>query len=939
VVDSVEGPTAATRRSAVPAHRPTGMSDAQAGATLIESLNRLSELPGPGPTLQRKLPAFRRLARDLGGDPGGAPVAPSRLLRLLARAGWDEQAERLKPGGPLRKNEKEIFAAVEAASRDLAGQAARWIERDLAATVVRLLSAMWRHADREKSRRRALDFSDLEIKTLHLLETHPEVVRSYQARFKHILVDEYQDVNPVQARIVRVLAGDRPNSLFAVGDPKQSIYRFRGADIAQFQGLWQEMEQRGAAFQLKSNYRSHRRLVEAVNAFFDRRIFKGRPPVEMHPARTEPAPAAGASPVERPRIQWLVFDFGDAGAAGRRELEAKILAARIRRMVEDRLAYGDVALLFRATSSLYLYEEAMREARIPYELVKSGTAFRSQEALDLLNALTVLIDPSDTVGWLGFLRSPMAGLSDDAILSLAETGDVRNYFLGRSELPELSDRDREAAARTLRLVDQGRKIERKIRTPLALLDWIVAETGYLAILKGLPQSDARRRNLETLRSAAAQYAEHRPDPHVAFLEAAWRMVERNERESGMDVPARDAVKLMTIHQAKGLEFPVVILPDLLRSESVRTPDFCVVPDSARLTLAARVKLAGLAEKFPTPRWRAAKEELVLSESEEQKRLLYVAMTRAQDLLVLPGPATPAPGGRTVWEMLYEFLAEEGEHVERVTASLPGGPAAREEDTPLLDRLSRVELRPAPPPALIRVRTVRQATAIKEIVEGAAAPPSISRTPDPYAVALGILAHEALEDADFFLDADRQTRRLDEYLRDRQPWLFLPAKRMDQLQKNIARFFQSPLMERLRTERPTLYKEYPFTFRLRGAATRRSAVPAHRPTGMSDAQAGAEQEVWIRGKIDLLILGKAGPEIYDYKYTDPTPTFGPYEGQLLAYALAACDAFDAPAVTVGLQFLSGAQPILAKEISREEAGRGIESLLRVTPPRPARSETS
>src|SRR3990167_8977720 len=90
VVDSVEGPTAATRRSAVPAHRPTGMSDAQAGATLIESLNRLSELPGPGPTLQRKLPAFRRLARDLGGDPGGAPVAPSRLLRLLARAGWDE---------------------------------------------------------------------------------------------------------------------------------------------------------------------------------------------------------------------------------------------------------------------------------------------------------------------------------------------------------------------------------------------------------------------------------------------------------------------------------------------------------------------------------------------------------------------------------------------------------------------------------------------------------------------------------------------------------------------------------------------------------------------------------------------------------------------------------------------------------------------------------
>lgn len=880
-------------------------------AAVIRAIRTLTELPEPGATLFKKIPAWAGLSQKLSES----PLRPDAVLRSLARAGWDEKEERLKPGGALKKMEKELFADLEVSSRMLAEQAAGMCEREISATLGRLLSAMWKNAEREKTRRRALDFSDLEIKTLRLFENHPEVTEAYQERFKHILVDEYQDVNFVQARIIRLLAGNRPRSLFAVGDPKQSIYKFRGADVEQFQTLWSEMEKREAAFALKSNYRSHPRLVRAVNSFFDGRIFCGNPPVRMEPGRVTPSPFEG----DRPRIQWLSFDLGETNATERREREARILAEHIRQLAQasaGKLGYGDFALLFRATSSLYLYEEAMRRAQIPYELVKSGTAFRSQEVLDLLNALTVICDSSDKVSWLGFLRSPLAGLSDDGILALAESGDIRNYFLGRggaarptagrSGGPNLNPIDSSAAEKTLRFIQQAKLTERKTRSPLSLLDWIISETGYFSILSGLPQSDARCRNVEILRAAAAAYGQHRPDPHIAFLETAWRMVDRNERETGMDPPASDRVKLMTIHQAKGLEFPVVILPDLLRSEPVRTPDFYVVTGSERLSLAARIKIAGTAEKFPTPAWKDAKDRAAVSDGEEQKRLLYVAMTRPQDLLILPGP-DEAVKGHSVWEMLYQFLKEEREHVEILSAGhLPDfekhGPPAS-----LSAHLRQIPIRPAVPPKLSTPLPVRSATSFHRREAQTPERPKkrhAAGATGVFAVSLGTMAHEILEQIDLGIEAGDQIKQMRDCLKDRLRWISIPKKLADQLAENLENFFRSTLADRLRREAHQVWKEYPFTLILN-------------PPG--------SESVRVRGKIDLLIFGQDGVRIYDYKYTDAGDGFGDYEGQLMAYALAACHAFDLDEVTVGLQFLTGEQVLREKPVSRAGAERALMKL--------------
>ena len=879
-------------------------SGAPSPAMLRNAIEAILGRAEPGATIQKKARDWQDLCAALT-----EPVPDAAgILRALTRAGWDEKTERLRPGGVLKKSEAEAFASVETTSRMLAANAADVCQQRAGSTLKRLTLSMWRHAESEKARRRALDFADLELKTLKLFETYPEITAAYQERFTHILVDEYQDVNAVQAKLVRILSGGRPRSLFAVGDPKQSIYLFRGADITQFQTLWTGMSERGAAFELKRNFRSHPRLVRAVNDFFDKRVFGGSPPVEMVPAKPS------ADPEGRPRIQWLNIAFDDARSSERREIESARIVAHISRLmdlpagdvVEDRaMSFGDVALLFRATTSLYIYEETFRRAQIPYELVKSGTAFQSQEVLDCLNVLTVFTDPSDAVSWLGFLRSPMAGISDDGIFVLAKSGDIRNYFLENGPMPAgSSDADRQAVERARELYRRG-SAERKIRTPLSLLDWLIAETGYGTILSGMPQPAARLRYIEALRTLAAQYGCSRPDPFTAFLETAWRMVDRREKESGSDSPDSDAVKLMTIHQAKGLEFPVVLLPDLLRPERNDTPDILVTRREGGVALSARVKLPGLAQAFATRRWTEDREMLAEGDHEEQKRLLYVAMTRAQDLLVLPGPDAQVRG-HSIWELLYVFLKEEPRHVEVVETAM-----TRMADLPApistAGRLPHVRLAPA---TLARVYPSRRIVTPSSFA--AKRPLQVRETkPRPrversaaYAVELGTLAHNALQHLDLSAPADRQAKQLDRFLKSRLRWTPIPAKPAEQLLDDLRNFLRSPMAERMRTERRIVRREYPFEMGLE------SGKPA----------------LFVRGKVDLLIAGGSSVEIYDYKYQPPMSSLGDYEGQLMAYALAACRAFDLTLVTVGLQFLMGDQALVRREVGADEAENILRRIL-------------
>lgn len=869
------------------------------------ALDEILNVPEPGKTLTARAGALRALRTALDAK----PLEAAHSLRLLAKAGWDPVHERIKPGGTLKKNEKEIFIILETESRAFAADAAAALESQLTATFTRLLCAMWSHAEREKARRRSLDFADLEMKLHELFQSHPLIAEKYHRRFKHVLVDEYQDVNIVQAGIIRAIVGDPPIGLFAVGDPKQSIYRFRGADIEQFQTLWRDMEKRGSSFHLKRNYRSDPRIVHAVNALFDGRIFQADMPVEMvaaHPAGTDTG---------RARIQWWSFKHEDELSSQRRENEARILTDGIRRMIresagtEKPLEFGDFTMLFRATTSLFLYEEALRKERIPYELIKAGTAFRSQEVFDVLNAVTVAVDPSDSVAWLGFLRSPMAGLSDNAIFSLSRGRELHGFFIHDIEFPpDLSPEDREAAKWARQLAAAAAEHRRNL-SPAAFLEWLLRETGYPVILNGLPQSEARMRYVDALRTLATGYEQRRPDPYVAFLEAAWRMVDRSERETGADAGAENKVKLMTIHQAKGLEFPVVILPDLVRSENTTAPDVFVTPseDDRHVELAIRVKPAGTRISFKTPRWNATRQDWAARESEEQKRLLYVAMTRAEQYLVISGPDQVGGSGRSLWGLISDFLKEPNGFVETYPMIVSKDREEHSEET-ILTRIpaTRMEHPPAVPTADYPIYCSARAFGADAAKPPAATVRKTGGTKmrgdghDAMAVELGVLAHEMLQRVDLSLPAQKQVAWMDEELDTRLLWVPLPPKLADSLRENLTRFFHTPLAERLRTSWPSVRREYPFTCILTG-----------------DGGGGAPS-IGIRGVVDLLVLNRDDALIVDYKYMEPSADFGANEGQMMIYAMAACRAFDLPRIDTGIQFLTGKQTLIQRPITRTEA---------------------
>lgn len=597
----------------------------------------LRQLKTKGNDDSRKL---LRSARGMAASGAGDDTI-RRLAYAAAGASVDEalkslRAEAREEAAPLLS---EFVGAAQALGAHLAADVFGWA------------AGFAGHYRDAKLSRSVLDFQDLLLLAARLLRDKPEVRLYFQRRFKAFFVDEFQDTDPLQAEVIAYLCeapGARParrmedvrladGKLFAVGDPKQSIYRFRRADVQvydRFKGLF------GAtAFgedrtrQIFCNWRSVPRLLEWFNLLFER-LLAGRPEPGVYQAShvaLQPPPGARPTPEAAPAVIALYpprnLTTGDWKAPDARLHEAQFVAKTIRKAVDGELplgvgpvSYRDFALLFRALSDVDIYEDALDVHDVPYRVIGGKRFYKREQIVETLAVLQAVDDPLNEAAILGALRSSFFGISDEELLRYHERGGQWNYLLTEQQEGPVGE-----GMRTLAAWHQRRNRV----PPQALLREVFDATKAPQAFLLKPAGPQRAANLEKLSSQlrALGAATGNFGAVVRHLTAV-QEAELPEEESSVLEPGDDFVRILSMHKAKGLQFPVVVLPDLAREFQDRTGPLLFNRRDGRVGLEL---LRGIrSEDYE----QLAAEEFGNQRAEE-RRLLYVACTRAEKLLVVP----------------------------------------------------------------------------------------------------------------------------------------------------------------------------------------------------------------------------------------------------------------------------------------------------------------
>lgn len=820
--------------------------------------------------------------------------------------------------GALPKDVKPIWDAVKAAWASVQDAFAATRQVAIARELVGLVDRIGEAYAAEKRRVGALDFSDLVRRTRDLLRDDLEVRREAKKRVGALLVDEFQDTNGLQLDLVRLLAEardeERPatdcaalpleRAVFcAVGDRKQSIYEFRGADVALFKELTEQARE-GRDYRLHAltrSWRSRPGLVHFANGIFEALLAPSARPYEVGwvPAEDALAPQRdeGGPWAEAPAVQLLESD-PELGAEDRRPYEAALVADHVARllssgrMVEEKggevrpLRGADVALLLRAFTHLPLYQKALGDRGIP-SLVVNGRGFhRSREVRDLGALLLVLADPWDRFASAAVLRSPFAAISDDALVLLHEQGRVELGRHGKGCAAELPADDAARVARIGALVARlAREVDRL--GPAAVLRLAIAETGYGAVLAAAPGGEQRLANVEKLLGRLEAAA------GISTLAAAQELLARSDdpddRESPADVAAvadPRAVRILTVHASKGLEFPVVVLPELGAGDP---PETSAVRFDRKRGLAIKPTDA-LRERLSDAHADEVIEEGKARRDAESRRLLYVAITRARDLLVLCGEKGTR-GGKGTWRaMIDEALPRVEALVERVPRPPVLGSGSVAAEVPAVGAGDRAEgeklvASVSPPP----IRPAGFVAAVTELAElsrcerryfyriiagldehGGAGPlgdlpeagddlPGLDR------LARGQLAHRILECADLSLAQRDPAAAVAAVLA--QEGLDAELPEVAAVAADAEAFLAGELGKKLASSPSNrVFRELPFALELQGSEGTRLA---------------------LRGQIDLLFVdGDGAVHLIDYKHAKGGKEPEAYAFQLRTYALAA-----------------------------------------------------
>jgi ATP-dependent helicase/nuclease subunit A len=537
-----------------------------------------------------------------------------------------------------------------------------------------LLTGFGRAYDARKRARGAVDFDDLELRAAQLLRERADVRAAWSERFELLMVDEFQDTSPRQLAILAAL--EREN-LFTVGDELQSIYGFRHAQVSLFRARRAQLAEHGRSLELARNFRGRAPLLEVVNAVFAQRFGPGFTPLI---AAREDA-ADGDDGGSEPRVEllltsrrgWNGEEERPVSATPRwRHAEADVLARRVAELVAAGAARaGEVVVLLRAVGDLEVYERALQACGLR-TLAAVGGFWERREVGDLLAYLRVLANPLDELALYGTLASPLVGCSSDGLALLAraagaakrgvwatvgdveEEGGVEEDGEGLAPRAVRAPGARLSAAQLLARLPAGDRAaltafrsrlqaERRMasrRTLSQLIDRALEASGYREHVLEREWGERRLANIHKLLRLARDFeASEGRDlrgflDHVASLRApasggASPAVEPDAPVADVEP---DAVRLMSIHAAKGLEFPVVCVADLGRAPNTGVPDLLVDGERIGLRLA---RLDG-AEAIPSLEFDELCQDRKREQAEEEERIIYVAMTRARERLILSG---------------------------------------------------------------------------------------------------------------------------------------------------------------------------------------------------------------------------------------------------------------------------------------------------------------
>ena len=616
-------------------------------------------------------------------------IQAARTLCEHAGCSWEELsalgATPLPKGGNLKKVYREDFAeACSALSSVLACAAAALARQRLELALELGQQAAALHGSL-KDARGVQDTNDLLIKAYRLLEAHPAIAREYRERFGSVMVDEFQDTDSLQVGIIGQFCDERLSTLTTVGDKQQSIYRFRGADPAVYDSVKGRMLAAGGAnVALDTNFRSHPDILSFVEAVFSHSSFWGGEFLFIKAgeanARSYPWVSPGA-----PRVE-LQLCAGSKNPEGRgassiaslREAEAELIAARFEELASAGAPYGSMALLMFSTKSAAPYLAAMRRRGIPCA-VSGGSDFYTQPEVVLMSSLLRVLElPDDDKALLEVLASPLFDLPDADLLSLRiiarrelrnpSPDDIRPRVslwdalcLQAQRLPACSD-DRLLRAHALL---QGSLDKVGLQPLHQLLAQLLHSSGWLEELRaGGAQGQAVAANLQRFCDLLEAFEHSQGPSAVAAGEHFAAMCQAAREGSGakgkpgrMVGRGQDAVQVMTIHASKGLEFPIVAVAQFERSQRrADAAQAAALTESDKRYLLLPLKAQGKGEErvrdvcaeegaalgsfeearsavgFSGYGWQKAAEE----EEQEQERLLYVALTRARELLILSG---------------------------------------------------------------------------------------------------------------------------------------------------------------------------------------------------------------------------------------------------------------------------------------------------------------
>ncbi len=601
---------------------------------------------------------------------------PQDILDLL------QQNARVQGGGTKKDwKSEDVYVAVKdalTALRALVDKLQKQLEYDpehlirgaeIGLCALRAAAKVGTAYDQHKAEAGLLDFDDLLLAARNLLRDNADVRRRAQTGISLLMVDEFQDTDPIQDKIVHDLCGDRllSGGLFVVGDVKQSIYRFRRAEPRVFHELRQKIPDAGR-LPLNENFRSQPQVLAFVNAIFDGELGAEYEPLVAHVSQISPEPCVEflfsvPSADEIDPEKGGADDDVDQSAAARRRREGDWIARRITQLLGDGVprvhfrdaATGDfqlrtvdqrdIVILFRAMSDVRYYEEALRQYGLDYYVVGGRAFFAQQEVFDVVNLCRFLDDIDDQVALVGVLRSPFFCLSDDAIFALGHT-PAKSLF--DTPPPHLAEEQKDRIRFAAKVLGELR--EKKDRLPIApLLNLAIDRTGYDAALLTEFLGARKLANLKKLVDMARQFDQSGLFTLADFVDRLRDAVadETHEPLAATHPESADVIRLMSIHQAKGLEFPVVFVADMDRPLNSQLPPARFDPELG--------PLVSLPEKFGEKRGHPALVMHRLSEKKEDfaetLRLFYVAATRAADLLILSANLKQAGRATNPWLQL------------------------------------------------------------------------------------------------------------------------------------------------------------------------------------------------------------------------------------------------------------------------------------------------